>query len=220
MTVTLKRKRVPISYKEPSSDDDLSESLSDERTFQRRSVPSRRSTRRTQPVDQVSSGNEHASPKPASVKRQRSPRNMRRRENRAISYKDISSDENDEDLDADFELEPEQMMAVRTRTQPGAPPSSESQTKRGKKDRNRRRKAVLGAPLAPNRETQSERQDMGIPTDGYVPVRLCLLLQGQLQVALAVLRIHIMLTHYCLGMDFPTIPRTPPNLRLRITPTP
>lgn len=219
MTVTLKRKRVPVSYKEPSSDDDISESFSDERTSEKRIIPSRRSARRTQPVDPVSSGNEHASPEPVPVQHQRASRNTRRRGKRAISYKDISSDEYDEDPDADFEMEPEQMMAVRTRTRPNAPSSSESQAKRGQKHRSRRNRAV-GAPLAPNNEAHVERQELGIPTDGNIPVRLCLLLQDRLQNTVAALRIDTVLILCCLGMDFPTIPRTPPDLRLRITSTP
>ena len=167
MTATLKRKRVPVSYKEPSSDDELSESSGDEQTSQKRIVPSRRSTRHTQAASQVSSANEHASPEPVPVQRQRPSRNTRRR---AISYKDISSDEDDQDPDADFEVEAEQVMAVRTKTRPSASSSSETQKKRGSKDRNRRRKAALGAPLAPNKEAQVERQATGIPTDGHVPV--------------------------------------------------
>jgi hypothetical protein len=171
MAVTLKRKRVAVSYKEPSSDDDLSESSDHERVTQKRTVPSRRSTRRMRAVDQVSSASERASPEPVPVDRQRPSRNARRRGKRNVSYKDISSDEDDLDPDADFEVEEERVMTVRTRSRPSTLPSSEPQRKRGARDRNSRR-AVLGAPLAPNKGAQVERQVADIPTDGYIPVSL------------------------------------------------
>ncbi|EMD87356.1 hypothetical protein COCHEDRAFT_1144870 [Bipolaris maydis C5] len=168
MAVTLKRKRVAVSYKEPSSDDDLSESSNHERTTQKRTVPSRRLTRRMRATDQVSSESEHASPEPVPVKRKQPSRNPQRRGKGAVSYKDISSDEDEEDPDADFEIEQERMMAVRTRSRPSAPPSSKIQKKRAPRDR-RTRRAVLGAPLAPNEEAQVGWRVTDIPTDGCVP---------------------------------------------------
>ncbi|EUC33469.1 hypothetical protein COCCADRAFT_96062 [Bipolaris zeicola 26-R-13] len=168
MAVTLKRKRVAVSYKEPSSDDDISESSDHERTTRKRTVPSRRSTRRMRAAVQVSSESEHASPGPIPIKRKQPSRNPRRRGKGAVSYKDISSDEDEEDPDADFEIEEERVMAVRTRSRPNAPPSSEIQKKRGSRDR-RTRRAVLGAPLAPNEKAQVGWRVTDIPTDGSVP---------------------------------------------------
>jgi len=170
MAVTLKRKRGAVSYKEPSSDDDLSDSSGQERSTQKRTLPTRRSTRRTQAVDEVSSESEseHHLPEPAPVQRQR-PRNPRGRGRRRISYKDVSSDEDEEDADADFEVE-ERVMTVRTRPQPSAPPSSRTQKTRGAKGSKSRRKAVLGAPLAPNNGMRTEQKVASIPTDGNIPV--------------------------------------------------
>lgn len=170
MAVTLKRKRGAVSYKEPSSDDDLSDSSGQERSTQKRTLPTRRSTRRTQAVGEVSSESEHDLPEPAPAQRQQPSRNPRGRGRRRISYKDVSSDEDEEGADADFEVEEERVMAVRTRPQPSAPPSSRAQKTWGAKGSKSRRKAVLGAQLAPNNGTHTETKVTNIPTDGHMPV--------------------------------------------------
>ncbi|KNG50362.1 hypothetical protein TW65_02897 [Stemphylium lycopersici] len=169
MAVTLKRKRGAVSYKEPSSDDDLSDSSGQERSTQKRTLPTRRSTRRTQAVGEVSSESEHDLPEPAPAQRQQPSRNPRGRGRRRISYKDVSSDEDEEGADADFEVEEERVMAVRTRPQPSAPPSSRAQKTWGAKGSKSRRKAVLGAQLAPNNGTHTETKVTNIPTDGHMP---------------------------------------------------
>ena len=174
MAVTLKRKRGAVSYKEPSSDDDLSESSGYEQTTRKRTVPTRRSTRRPAADDEAASESEHSPPpQPASVKLQRESRTSRRRGAPKISYKDVSTDDEDEeDPDGDFELEEEQVMTVRTRPRPVAAPVSRSGKTVGIKRSRSRRKATIGAPLKPNNESQVERKTT-IPSDGHKPV--CLL---------------------------------------------
>jgi len=172
MAVTLKRKRGAVSYKEPSSDDDLSSSSGQERsTRKQRTAPTRRSTRHPRAVDHVSSESEHAAPNPP-VARQRRARSLRRSQGKQkISYKDASSDEGDEeDPDADFELAEERVMPVRTRSRPVAPASPRLQESQRTKRSKSRRKAVLGAVRKPNNEVQAERKVVGIPTDGHKPV--------------------------------------------------
>ena len=171
MAVTLKRKRGAVSYKEPSSDDDLSESSGYEQTTRKRTVPTRRSTRRPAADDHGQPPS--PPPQPASVKLQRESRTSRRRGAPKISYKDVSTDDEDEeDPDGDFELEEEQVMTVRTRPRPVAAPVSRSGKTVGIKRSRSRRKATIGAPLKPNNESQVERKTT-IPSDGHKPV--CLL---------------------------------------------
>lgn len=174
MAVTLKRKRGAVSYKEPSSDDDLSESSGYEQTTRKRTVPTRRSTRRPTADDEAASESEHSPPpQPASVKLQRESRISRRRGAPKVSYKDVSTDDEDEeDPDGDFELEEEQVMTVRTRPRPVAAPVSRSGKTVGTKRSRSRRKATIGAPLKPNNEGQVEHKTT-IPSDGHKPV--CLL---------------------------------------------
>ncbi|CAO2648231.1 Nn.00g074980.m01.CDS01 [Neocucurbitaria sp. VM-36] len=170
MAVTLKRKRGAVSYKEPSSEEDFSESSSQEQTFRRRkrATPSRRSTRRQRPDSEDELSSQHVSPQSLPVRKQTrsGPRSSRSRGRQRISYKDISSDEEEEDPDADFELEEVQ------------PPRGKSQTvtvrlsrpaKSSNSNGRPRRKLVLGAPLKPNSAIQSERKEAEIPTDGNQP---------------------------------------------------
>jgi len=174
MAVTLKRKRGAVSYKEPSSDDDLSSSDGQEQTTRKqRTAPTRRSTRRPQAVDNASSGSDHPASNPP-LGRQRRSRSSRRSQGRQkISYKDVSSDEDDEeDPDADFELAAERVMPVRTRSRPVALASPRAKESRRSKRSKSRRKTVLGASRKPNSEVQAERKVVGIPTDGHKPVCL------------------------------------------------
>jgi hypothetical protein len=184
MAVTLKRKRGAVSYKEPSSDDEVSESSDQElptRT-KRTAAPTRRSTRRPPVAEEASSESEHDSsePEPAPVQHSRASRASgasrasRSRGKRGISYKDASSDEEDEeDPDADFEIEEEEELvpAARTRSRPTAPRSPRLHKVRSTKGKSRRRVAhAVGAPLKPNKEVQPERKVEAIPTDGHNPV--------------------------------------------------
>jgi hypothetical protein len=183
MAVTLKRKRGAVSYKEPSSDDDISESSDEGQSSRtkRNTAPTRRSTRRSHAatVDEASSesGHDSSEPEPAPVKFPRASRASRREGKQRISYKDASSDDEDEeDPDGDFEMQEERMMAVRTRSRPTASRSPRPQKVRSTKGRSRRKVAhTIGAPLKPNKEVQPERKVAAIPTDGRKPV--CVLLK-------------------------------------------
>ncbi|KAH6868772.1 hypothetical protein BKA58DRAFT_441202 [Alternaria rosae] len=169
MAVTLKRKRGTVSYKEPSSDEDLSEGSGSEQTTRKRTIPTRRSTRRPPADDEAASESDHSPPESAPIKQQRGSRSSRTRGAPRISYKDVSSDEEDEeDPDADFELEDERVMTLRTRSRPVAAPSSRPEKIGGTKRSRSRRKAVIGAPLKPNKESQVERKTT-IPSDGHKP---------------------------------------------------
>lgn len=174
MAVTLKRKRGTVSYKEPSSDEDLSEGSGSEQTTRKRTVLTRRSTRRPPADDEAASESDHSPPESAApIKQQRGSRSSRTRGAPRISYKDVSSDEEDEeDPDADFELEDERVMTLRMRSRPVAAPSPRPEKIGGTKRSRSRRKAVIGAPLKPNKESQVERKTT-IPSDGHKPV--CLL---------------------------------------------
>jgi hypothetical protein len=170
MAVTLKRKRGAVSYKEPSSDEDLSESSGYDQTTRKRTIPTRRSTRRPPADDEAASESERSPPEPAPARHQRGSRSSRTRGAPRISYKDVSSGEEDEeDPDADFELEGERVMAVRTRARPVVAPTSRPEKIGGSKRNRSRRKAVIGAPLKPNKEGQVERKTT-IPSDGHKPV--------------------------------------------------
>lgn len=173
MAVTLKRRRGAVSYKEPSSDEDLSES-SDGGGAERskRPAPSRRSTRHRQEADD--NGDEDEAPidhislpiiparKLQSVRRP--SRGSRRRQ---FSYKDISTDEED-DPDADFELEEEPTRQPRPKPRQVAGKSLRSHQSPQSKPRGQR-KLVLGAPLKPNTTFHAERKAAEIPTDGHKP---------------------------------------------------
>jgi hypothetical protein len=173
MAVTLKRKRGAVSYKEPSSDEDVSENSGYEQTTRKRTVPTRRSTRRPPADDEVASESDHPPPRAAVTRQPRGSRSSRTRGAPRVSYKDVSSGEEDEeDADADFELEEERVMTVRTRSRPIAAPAAGSDKTGGIKRNGSRRKAAIGAPLKPNTQFQVERKT-AIPSDGHRPV--CLL---------------------------------------------
>ncbi|KAL1795499.1 hypothetical protein ACET3X_005723 [Alternaria dauci] len=169
MTVTLKRKRGAVSYKEPSSDEDLSDSSGYEQNTRKRTVPTRRSTRRPPVDDEAASESEHSTPpQPAPAKRQRISRASRSRGAPRISYKDVSTDDEDEeDPDGDFEQEEERAMTVRTRSRPTAGSSFRLDKTAGTKKSRSRRKAIIGAPLKPNNESPVEHTT--VPSDGHKP---------------------------------------------------
>ncbi|KAF1844946.1 uncharacterized protein K460DRAFT_376496 [Cucurbitaria berberidis CBS 394.84] len=176
MAVTLKRKRGAVSYKEPSSEEDLSDSSDQERTVRRkkRRTPSRRSTRHQQvddeddDEDEDEDSSQYAFREPLSVRiPQRVSRNSRSRGSRGrqrISYKDLSSGEEEEDPDADFELE--EVQAPRTKP-PTVAVRSPRHPKISSSKGGPRRKLVLGAPLKPNSAIQAEWKAAEIPTDGH-----------------------------------------------------
>jgi hypothetical protein len=172
MAVTLKRKRGAVSYKEPSSDDFLDSSDHERSTRHTRTGPTRRSARHSQTNEEASSESEHVSPEPAPArKHQAGSRSSRSHGKQRVSYKDVSSDDEEaEDPDADFEMEEAEFAPVRPKrsrqTVPRCPHSSKAQKTTGKS----RRKATIGAPLMPNQDAQVERRVANIPTDGHKPV--------------------------------------------------
>lgn len=134
-----KRKRDPISYKEPSSDIDLSDDSENGTPSSKRVLPSRRSAR--QQISQAeSSRHRHraVSPAPpAADEPTHESKALSLRRKRKVSYRDVSTDD---ESDEDFELEqgPESKGQPRA-LRPGRSPS--------KKRARGRPKGVLGAPL-------------------------------------------------------------------------
>lgn len=170
MVATRKRKRDAVSYREPSSDEELSEgSEQEDRLRSRRPVPSRRSTRhRDSP----------AQPTPPAPERRQTtrPRASRRRERPKISYKDASTDDDDdddeEDPNADFEASDDEPTPRATKSRTSAQslkaPSDKEQHKATSKGRSPR-KRTLGAPLKARDASRHVPIAAAIPTDGHKP---------------------------------------------------
>lgn len=170
MAVTLKRKRGAVSYRELSSDDDLS--ASDGNTTARgrnKSGPSRRSARNRNVDDEDDDSGAASLSDVAPIEhRSHASRTSRVRGRTKVSYKDVSSD--DEDPDAGFEFQEQHVMAVRTRPRAMTAQSSQSQQGTSRKVASRRRN-IIGAPLKPNVVKQSEQKAVAvIPTDAHRPV--------------------------------------------------
>jgi hypothetical protein len=160
MAVTLKRKRGAVSYKEPSSDEDISGSSEQEtRVQRRRAASSRRSMRHREP------SNPRPSPAP-SQRRSTAAQTSRKRERPTISYKDVSTDEEEEALEASFELSEEDPQP-RTQQFKTAPLPRPLRSKNGKG--RSPRKLVLGAPLKSNVPPSAATTAVSIPTDGHKP---------------------------------------------------
>lgn len=169
MAMTTKRKRGAVSYKEPSSDDDLSESSGNERTPRRkRTAPSRRSARHRASNDDSSRWTT-PDPVPApgpSRKNYKQPWTRRRHK---VSYKDISSDE-DEDPDADFEVPAEHVTLSQHRTRATADPSPRSQKNGRAKERGHsKQRLVIGRIRKPNQAPDATVETVSIPSDGRKP---------------------------------------------------
>ncbi|KAF2250500.1 hypothetical protein BU26DRAFT_517335 [Trematosphaeria pertusa] len=170
MAVTLKRKRGAVSYREPSSDDDFSES-DDERISRKRARPVRRSARHQSADAEPSSRAQrrHVSPPMANVPVERpkhSPKvaALRRRRKHRISYRDVSTDD-DDDSDEDFETDEVEEPPRKAYAKPAqSPPSQKHQNKR------RRRLRPIGGPLKPQANSQQAPKPVQIPTDGYKPL--------------------------------------------------
>ncbi|KAF3041546.1 hypothetical protein E8E12_006942 [Didymella heteroderae] len=171
MAVTTKRKRDAVSYKEPSSDEDLSESPDFEQTSRRkRPVPSRRSTRhRANDND----GDRHTTQEPSSAPEPSGTegKEPRTRRYRRISYKDVSSDDDDDDdPDADFEVPEEHVWPRQSRVKSAAVPSPRPQ--RGGRAREKtlsKQSLVIGRIRKPNRAPDLVSEITTIPSDGRKP---------------------------------------------------
>lgn len=150
MVATQKRKRAIVSYREPSSDEDLGESASEAqpsrtRNRNKRARPSTRNrspSPRTKPTPpQARCRNAQAAE--GSTAGKRTGRALRQSKQRAVSYKDISSDEDD-----DFEVEQEEVVERRQPRRPTAQPNRPHRSTQSKKTGTPRKS--LGAPRKPN----------------------------------------------------------------------
>ncbi len=169
MAVTTKRKRGAVSYKEPSSDEEFSESSGYEQTRRRkRSAPSRRSVRH-QAKDDDSNRRTTAEPSPAPEPSRKKYKELRTRRHRKISYKDISSDE-EEDPDADFEDPEDYVRPAHRRAKAEAAPSPRPQ-KPGRTSGTSRSKQqlVVGRIRKPNQASSTASQAVSILSDGHIP---------------------------------------------------
>lgn len=172
MTVTLKRRRTNISYREPSSDEGFTDvSEQGQKTRRKRPVPSRRSARQRPPEDEDQSAS--ITPEPPRPKLSRSPARAKRgRRHGKVSYKDISSDEEEEDdtdPDSDFEVNEEPLTLPRKRPRASLESLPRARNTSGNASR-ARRSLALGAVLKPNNNAQPEQGGDEIPSDGHKPV--------------------------------------------------
>lgn len=157
MAVTLKRKRVAVSYREPSSDDDALDSAVDAGLSRKRAAPVRRSARhRSTGTDQPCPRQDRVSPtQPATPSTTANSRHRPRRGvNGPVSYRDASSEDEDrvEDKEEDdFEVEAEPMLVLHRR--PARTDAAPAKGKNRSSERGSRRRPgrsprkALGAPL-------------------------------------------------------------------------
>jgi hypothetical protein len=143
MAVTLKRKRGAVSYKEPSSDisDEEVSTDSDQQQQPRtkRAAPQRRSVRSRQSA-QPSPRRPH--PQTSRAHRVQTEDSIKLRGRANISYRDLSTDEEESDGDFEVEVVAAAPRAPRIKTKTDPLP----RIRREKKSRGRARKA-LGAPM-------------------------------------------------------------------------
>ncbi|KAL1655013.1 hypothetical protein SLS61_002321 [Didymella pomorum] len=169
MATSTKRKRGAVSYKEPSSDEDLSESSEYEQNSRRkRPAPSRRSTRHRANDDDDDDPHTlpEPSPAPEPSRRKKEPRTRRHRK---VSYKDVSSDD-DEDPDADFEVPEEHVRPRQSKVKATAASSPRPQRSGRTRDKARsKQKLVIGRIRKPNRAPDAVPEVTSIPSDGHKP---------------------------------------------------
>lgn len=169
MAAGAKRKRGAVSYKEPSSDEDLSDSSGVEQSSRgKRPAPSRRSTRHRANDDD---DDRHTSPEPSPAPEpsRKKHKVSRTRRHRKVSYKDVSSDEED-DPDADFELPEEHDRPRRSKVKATAAPSPRPQRNGRARDKARsKQKLVIGRIRKPNRAPDAAPDVTSIPSDGHKP---------------------------------------------------
>lgn len=169
MAVTSKRKRGAVSYKEPSSDEDLSENSGyDQAPRRKRHAPSRRSARHQANDDDSSRHTTPESPSAPEPSRKRY-KETRTRRHRNVSYKDLSSDDED-DPDADFEVPEEHVRTTQRRAKATAAPSPRSQKSGRVREKGRsKHKMVIGRRRKPNKTADTAAEAMSIPSDGNTP---------------------------------------------------
>lgn len=174
MAVTLKRKRGAVSYKEPSSDEDSLDDQSQESSQKGTARRTRAASSQRPATHRNSNTQPQPDAAPAHSRRKNQPRGSQRQRRHNISYKDISSDEEDEDPDADFE---ESQEACEVSTKPSRKTSRQRtlalRSLPPRKDRTStsksRRGPVLGAPRKPRVPTDTVTSVTSIPTDGHRP---------------------------------------------------
>lgn len=143
MAIPLKRRREPVSYKEPSSDEGLTDSSDDynesRSVRKRRAAPQRRSTRNqpSAPAPAVSPGSTRESPR------------VQLRGRRRISYQEDSTDE--DNMDESESEEPATSPLRKTTSTRSSVPTPRSQKKKSKKTSKRMHIKPIGAPLKPRK---------------------------------------------------------------------
>ncbi|KAL1602443.1 hypothetical protein SLS60_005859 [Paraconiothyrium brasiliense] len=162
-----KRKRAHVSYREPSSDDDFSNSDVDNPSRRRR--PTRRSTRHqsteVEPEAEASTRHTQPSASPVLARSAASQRTHLRTGKSKVSYREDSTDEgSDEDPEADYE--PEVIIVQR---KPRSKGISRRSTPRKQSENSSRRiiapkRRAFGAPLKEKKAPQPIVAH--IPTDG------------------------------------------------------
>lgn len=169
MAVTSKRKRHAVSYHEPSSDEDLLESSEYEHVSRKkRAAPSRQSARH-QARNGDSSPQTTPEPSPAPEPSRKTHKDSRTRRHRRVSYKDVSSDE-EEDPDADFEVPQEHIRTSQRKARTtGASTSQPSRSGRTKEKGRSKQRLVIGRPRKPNQSTDTVSEAISIPSDGHKP---------------------------------------------------
>ncbi|KAF2182718.1 hypothetical protein K469DRAFT_740096 [Zopfia rhizophila CBS 207.26] len=165
MAINLKRKRAAISYKEPDTDDELSENSDEGYTPKKKhAVPQRRSARHSAQAPEEPSlrQSRRSGPNREPIAADDSE-NARPRRKRVISYRESSSDE---DEDTDFQVEEEIPAREKPKGKVGRPPRTQS-----KKSKLGRPKRTLGAPRN-RRSTPKPSTDTSPPdiiSDGNKP---------------------------------------------------
>lgn len=179
-----KRKRGIVSYREPSTDEDLSGSDSTHAATKKRALPVRRSARHqsTSPGQASSRPSERIISAPPSPP-PRDQRSLRRRTRRNISYRDDSTDDDDNNAEDEWE---ETATQLRQQARKRASPRTRSHPV---KKTTRSRALVLNVPPSPKHGMRSKLiHDTGshltsriigipsedlcvhIPTDGRKPL--------------------------------------------------
>lgn len=170
MTASTKRRRGTVSYKEPSSDEGLSESSENEQSSRRkRPAPSRQSARH-RADDDLDARRTSPDPAPAPEPSGRKAKKPRTRRHRKVSYKDVSSDI-EADPDADFEIPEEHVRLRPSKVKATAAPSPRPRKSERTRDKARSKNhLVVGRIRKPNRASDATPEATSIPSDGHKPV--------------------------------------------------
>ncbi|KAF9732215.1 hypothetical protein PMIN06_012839 [Paraphaeosphaeria minitans] len=168
-----KRKRAHVSYREPSSDDHLSDSATHTDNPARRKPPVRRSTRhqsheveqQPEPSTSRPTPNRAASPTlPPSA----AHRTHRRQRKPKLSYREETTDDDDSEEHAEADYEPDEDVVQRKRKpKPPRPSTPRKQSGHGSSKTIGARKRAFDTPLREKKPLQPVVAH--IPTDGHKP---------------------------------------------------